>query len=722
MLLRLIGNSAQDQTEQHAQQVTQNPTFLPYRQLSHPRVSIPTYEFDPNFYPISFPMLVQPPLPPAALTPGFRSLPLQTPWMTSNPSLKEYIGYVTEIKTNTPTAIEHQQSIYVPDFLRNTSDDVQKRFHKIVFNSNESFQQKQNKLDQLVSTLDRRNQEMYDRYQRTKELEEREKRERVHTMVSKMSKEAQVVFAKLSAVLMNPEMKDIDRINKINDFYKSVVAVVFMTILFIIGIFIFHAFIYYLYNEYLVLRRKYPPGPIPLPFVGNFFQIDLAYPHRSMIQWKKKFGPLFTIWLPGPIIVLADYKVLREALLSHGSVFAGRPMSFVYGIFSNHHPDGDGIILSQNERWSQQRRFALKVFRDFGMGKNMMEQKIRHYADTLVQHLKKEIEDGGLKTAVTDLHLPITFCVGNIIQDLVLGKNCQYGDQEFLRFKKLIDSTLKDFVSIPMLLVDRYPIVRFLLPTYYRYCKNGFALQRFFLRHIEEHEKAIDASTDKGDEPNDFIDAYLKNMISKLTLALNSGDLWTGGMETTVTTLRWAIIYLIHNPDVQKLVHDEIDRNLGTRMVHWADRNVMHYTLAVICEVQRIVNVLPWHIPHATTCDSTLYGYKIQKGTVIMPQIGAINFDENFYPSPETFQPSRFLDSEGTLRNFEHLIPFGIGKRSCLGEALARMELFVILTTLLQNFEFSAAYGKLPSLRRSPGMVSVPQDYMCQIRGRNEVP
>ncbi|KAM3719412.1 3-ketosteroid oxygenase [Dirofilaria immitis] len=480
----------------------------------------------------------------------------------------------------------------------------------------------------------------------------------------------------------------------------------------------------------MVLRRKYPPGPIPLPFIGNFLQIDLAYPHRSMIKWKKKFGPMFTIWLPGPVIVLADYKLLRETLLSQGNIFAGRPMSFVYGIFSNHHPDGDGIILSQNEKWSSQRRFALKVFRDFGVGKNMMEQKIRHYANTLIQHLRKQLGANGLlKTAITDLNLPITFCVGNIIHDLVLGKNYEYGDQEFLRFKKLIDSTLKDFVSIPMLLVDRYPIVRFLLPTYYRYCKNGFELQRFFLKHIDEHEKAIITSTSKNDEPKDFIDAYLKNMIkyvekreyNNITLALSSGDLWTGGMETTVTTLRWVIIYLIHNPDVQKLVHDEIDKNLGTRMVCWADRTIMHYTLAVICEVQRIINVLPWHIPHSTTCNTTLYGYKIQKGTVIMPQIGAINFDENLYPNAEIFQPSRFLNNEGTLLNFEHFIPFGIGKRSCLGEALARTELFIILTTLLQNFEFSAAYGKLPSLKRYPGMVSAPQEYVCQIRARHKI-
>lgn len=64
-----------------------------------------------------------------------------------------------------------------------------------------------------------------------------------------------------------------------------------------------------------------------------------------------------------------------------------------------------------------------------------------------------------------------------------------------------------------MLLVDRYPALRFLLPTYYRYCRNGFTLQRFFLKHIDEHEKAILASVQKDEEPTDFIDAYLKHMI-----------------------------------------------------------------------------------------------------------------------------------------------------------------------------------------------------------------
>ncbi|VDM50315.1 unnamed protein product [Toxocara canis] len=305
-----------------------------------------------------------------------------------------------------------------------------------------------------------------------------------------------------------------------------------------------------------------------------------------------------------------------------------------------------------------------------------------------------------IKIEIMSIHLPIAFCVGNIIQDLVLGMNYEFGDKNFLRFKKLIDSTLADVASVQMLMVDSYPWMRFFLPTYYRYYRNGFALQKFFLEHIDEHEKHVSSD---DEEPTDFIDAYIKEMrrrvaygyYNKISLALNAGDLWTGGMETTVTTLRWAIIYLLHHPNVQERLFKEINSNLGSRKVTWADRSTMHYTMAVISEVQRIINILPWHIPHATTADTTLCGYDIAKGTTIMPQMGvAIHYNNEYFPDGEKFDPERFLNEDRTFRVYEQFHPFGIGKRSCLGEALARMELFIILTTLIQNFKFCPAYGK----------------------------
>uniref|UniRef100_A0AAF5Q3A3 SXP/RAL-2 family protein Ani s 5-like cation-binding domain-containing protein n=1 Tax=Wuchereria bancrofti TaxID=6293 RepID=A0AAF5Q3A3_WUCBA len=225
----------------HQQQITENPVLFPHHLRSQPKISIPVYEFNPNLYPISFPVSAQPPLSLGAFTVptiSLQNLPFQPTWMTSSPPLltnqKEYFGYATEMKKssnfmNSISTIKEKDydiSVHVmpnlPDFLRRTSDDVKKNFYNVVSNPNESFQQKQSKVDQLVLSLDSKNQELYHHYRKMKELKEREKREQVHTIVADMSDKAQAVFAKLSAVLMNPEMKDIDRMNKINDFYRSV--------------------------------------------------------------------------------------------------------------------------------------------------------------------------------------------------------------------------------------------------------------------------------------------------------------------------------------------------------------------------------------------------------------------------------------------------------------------------------------------------------------------
>uniref|UniRef100_A0A915D588 Cytochrome P450 n=1 Tax=Ditylenchus dipsaci TaxID=166011 RepID=A0A915D588_9BILA len=107
---------------------------------------------------------------------------------------------------------------------------------------------------------------------------------------------------------------------------------------------------YFVWN-YFYRLRQFPPGPWPLPVIGNFLQIDTTNPHRSMIAWRKKYGPIFTIWMPKPVIVFASYEELHDRLENYqeGNYYIDRPLSFLYGIFSNHQPDGDGIILSKDD-------------------------------------------------------------------------------------------------------------------------------------------------------------------------------------------------------------------------------------------------------------------------------------------------------------------------------------------------------------------------------------
>ncbi|CAJ0586736.1 unnamed protein product, partial [Mesorhabditis spiculigera] len=479
--------------------------------------------------------------------------------------------------------------------------------------------------------------------------------------------------------------------------------------------------VYWLYYQLVHRLKAYPPGPRPLPFIGNVHQINLANPAESMLAWRAKYGPVFTIWMPKPIVVLASHKTLQEALVKQGDAFAGRPTSFLWSLFTRGRKDGDGIILCQKERWQQNRMFALRTFSEFGMGGDMMAQKVMLQAETLVDHIRERMD--GAKSMVFDPHYPLANCVGNIIHDLIIGKTFAYGDAEFDRFKNLIDSTLKDVASWQMMMCDTYPFLARFFPSFYRYKKNGFALQQWFLDEIERHEENLSCDGD----PRDFMEAYLREMkyrpnnenFNKLTLALTSGDLWTGGMETSVTTLRWAIMFLMYYPNIQEKLHEEIDTMLQGNRVNFRDRHVLPYTMATLAELQRICNVLPWHIPHRVLSDAVVNGVPLPAGTDIMPQFGAVHTDPEAFPEPEVFRPERFLSPEGKFANRDDVNPFGLGKRQCLGEKLARHELFLLFVTILQEFRFEKIEGApLPTLQRSPGMTSVPQAFNCRIYAR----
>ncbi|KAH7704131.1 CBN-CYP-33C9 protein [Aphelenchoides avenae] len=250
----------------------------------------------------------------------------------------------------------------------------------------------------------------------------------------------------------------------------------------------------------------------------------------------------------------------------------------------------------------------------------------------------------------------------------------------------------------------------------------------FYQRQIDEHMKDIDFDTDA--QPTDYTEAYLREMkkrdaegfeqnftISQLKSMCS--DLFTAGQETTSTTLAWGVSYLIHAQDAQRRLHEELDRVIGSdRLIAVSDKHSLHYTNAVICETQRLANLLPQNVPHETTRDVVLDGYTIPKGTTIVPQISCVLYDEKIFPDPKKFDPSRFLDADGRLKRVDELIPFSVGKRQCLGEGLARMELFLILANIFNQFRITSGV-KEPSLQRIIGGTAQCPPYTCRVERRH---
>lgn len=108
-----------------------------------------------------------------------------------------------------------------------------------------------------------------------------------------------------------------------------------------------------------------------------------------------------------------------------------------------------------------------------------------------------------------------------------------------------------------------------------------------------------------------------------------------------------------------------------------------------MAEIQRFCNLVPLNVVHRVTRDVTIKGYLIPKDTPITHHIGTVLKDERYFPEPEKFKPERFLDKTGKFVQPQELMPFVVGKRSCLGEGLARLELFLFLGNLFNHFEVS---------------------------------
>ncbi|KAH7718158.1 CYP-33A1 protein [Aphelenchoides avenae] len=148
------------------------------------------------------------------------------------------------------------------------------------------------------------------------------------------------------------------------------------------------------------------------------------------------------------------------------------------------------------------------------------------------------------------------------------------------------------------------------------------------------------------------------------------------------------------------------------------DRSSLHYTNAVIMEAQRVCNLSPQNILHRTTRDVEVDGYMLSEGTAIVPQISTVLYDEKIFPDPKRFDPSRFLDENGRFKPMPQVIPFSVGKRQCLGEGLARMELYLFVANLFNQFKFQPG-SKQPSLKRTLGATVPCPPFTCRISKRN---
>ncbi|XP_067412714.1 cytochrome P450 2F3-like [Emydura macquarii macquarii] len=431
-------------------------------------------------------------------------------------------------------------------------------------------------------------------------------------------------------------------------------------------------------------RGHLPPGPRPLPLLGNLLQLDTKDMAKSLLTLSECYGPIYTIYLGlQPCVVLCGYQAVQEALVKQAEEFSARgDLPVVFRV-----TQGNGIVFTNGEKWKVLRRFALQTLSNFGMGKRSLEERIQEEARCLVQELAQT------QAAPFDPTFLISRATSNVICSIVFGDRFDYEDRNFLIFVGLINQFFRLLISPWTQMYNLFPSPMSYLPgPHNRIFENFEQLRLFVSERVKMHQESFDPNC-----PRDFIDCFLLRMEQENqdplsyfhmeTLVMTTHNLLLAGTEPASTTLRYGFLILMKYPEIQAKVQAEIDRVIGRhRSPSVEDRVLMPYTDAVIHEVQRFSDVVPMGLLHAVTRDTQFRGFLLPEGTNVIPLLFSVHKDPTQFKDPATFDPAHFLDERGGFQKNDAFMPFSAGKRICLGEGLARIELFLFFTTILQRF------------------------------------
>ncbi|TRY67985.1 hypothetical protein DNTS_035548 [Danionella cerebrum] len=455
-------------------------------------------------------------------------------------------------------------------------------------------------------------------------------------------------------------------------------------------------------------RAQTPPGPTPLPFVGNV--PHLLRDPMNFLRSLSQYGEMTTVYLGRkPAILLNTLQIVKEAFVQNASSFSGRPSLPVLTWVT----EGLGILLATfNNSWRQQRRFALHTLRNFGLGKKSVEERVTEESTYLVQEMLKA------EGKPFDPQHAIQNTVSNIICSIVFGDRFEYENKRFEHLLEILKENITQSSSLVGKIFNLIPIIKHFPGPHQKIYENAEELKSFIRESIAEHRQTLDPES-----PRDFIDSYLleieKQKFNKdstfheKNMVMTVADLFLAGTDTTSTTIRWGLIFLTQNPDVQERCHEEIVQVLGyDRLPSVEDRERLPFTYAMVHEVQRCGNIGPTGLMHETTQNTQLHGYNIPKGTEIMINMTNILTSKEHWKYPNSFNPENFLDEKGHFFKSEAFLPFSIGPRVCLGETLAKTELFLFLTSLLQRVHFSWPPGESsPNMDGIVGLVRSPHPH-----------
>ncbi|RAR10637.1 cytochrome p450 [Stemphylium lycopersici] len=480
--------------------------------------------------------------------------------------------------------------------------------------------------------------------------------------------------------------------------------------------------------------HRMPPGPVPIPFLGNRLQLPQSKPWIQFQQWSQKYGPIFTIWIGRkPTVVLSDPHIAAELLEKRSAKYSSRPRMVAMGeiLWDN----ASILVQPYGKEWSVRRKLLHQA---------LTPRALRLYKPVQTAEASRlccQLLEGpaNWEKLLERFTSSIVFCVayGHRIDSL----NARVIRQRF-QFMHVAAS-----LNVPgKYLVESFPILKHvpdaLAPWKADIKARGREEAAANMALVDTVRSDLARTKSQGEDIPDSLCKLLLEQREKEHIPLSDRDfsyipasLFGAGSDTTASTLCTALLALVTHPEVLDAAHKELDAVTGrARSPTFDDETSLPYIRALVKEVLRWrpVAVLGG-TPHASTEDDVYNGYYIPSGTTVLGNSWAINLNDEYYPDPHHFDPTRFLD-EALAERAKAATPrtgklhpakaghssFGWGRRICPGAGLAENSLFIAFAKILWAFDIRPKPGaQYDTFAYTEGFNIRPRKFECEIRVRS---
>ncbi|XP_076830663.1 cytochrome P450 1B1 [Brachyhypopomus gauderio] len=467
------------------------------------------------------------------------------------------------------------------------------------------------------------------------------------------------------------------------------------------------------------------PGPFSWPIIGNAAQLGHA-PHIYFSQMARKYGEVFQIRLGSKPVVVLNGDAIRQALITKGADFAGRPDFQSFKFVSAGRSMAFG---NYSEHWKMHRKVTQTTLRTLTTRNIHTKQTFENHIVSEVQELINIFLRETQKTKHFQPNHYLVVSIANIMSALCFGNRYSYDDLEFQQMVGRNDRFTKTVGAGSI--VDVMPWLQYFpnpIKTLYGQFKElNDEFYEFMRVKVVEHRKTIESSFIR-DMTDAFIVALERGLggspgvfLDKEYVTPTIVDIFGASQDTLSTALQWLLLVLVRYPDVQKRLQDEVDKVVGrSRLPTIQDQPRLPYVMALIYEVMRFTSFIPLTIPHCTTTNTSINGKLVAKGTVVFINQWSMNHDPKKWDQPEIFNPLRFLDEDGALNKdlTSSVLIFSTGKRRCIGEELSKMLLFLFTTFMAHQCDFTVE--KPPPMDYLYGLTLKPSYFQVAVTLREK--